>query len=153
MSGAVVRLDWPATTARPIKNDTSPPEPSVIPPAMTTGGDGTVDLMTSIGDGDRFPTNENGYMVFNLSIDGCASDVATEITTGWWETNVEGCRYCPADSGPRNVWGHWSHTVTFRLDPNAPSACVVPSDHAGQQACTPPHIHHDPEHAACFDVP
>lgn len=147
--GAVVRLDWPATVERPIYNDRDPPEPTLIPATMTTGGDGVAELVTELGDGNRFPKNEHGYMVFDLSVDGAPSDVATEITTGWWETDPNGCRYC---DGARNVWGHWSHTVEFQLDPHATDACVVPSDHAGMARCETIHIHHDPAHMACWPV-
>lgn len=147
--GAVVRLDWPATVERPIYNDRPPPEATLIPANMVTNEEGVADLMTELGDGNRFPKNEHGYMVFNLSVDGAVSDVATEITTGWWETDPFGCRYC---DGTRNVWGHWSHTVEFQLDPGATEACVVPSDHQGMARCSTIHIHHDPDQMACWSV-
>ena len=145
----VVRLDWPATTERPIYNDRDPPEPTLIPATLTTNGEGVAELWTELGDGNRFPINEHGLMVFTMTVDGAASDVATEITTGWWETDSSGCRYC---DGARNVWGHWSHTIEFQLDPAATRACVVPTDHAGMSRCQEAHIHHDPDHVACWDV-
>lgn len=147
--GAVVRLDWPATVERPIYNDRPPPEQTLIPPSMVTNDEGVAELMTELGDGNRFPKNEHGYMVFNLSVDGAVSDVATEITTGWWEADAAGCRYC---DGTRNVWGHWSHTVEFQLDPAATEACVVPSDHQGMTRCSVIHIHHDPDRQACWAI-
>lgn len=115
--------------------------------------------MTTDGDGqfhgyNYWPINENGYMVFLLSVDGCASEVATEITTGWWETDNDGCRFCDSGAHPnRNVWGHWSYTVDFQVDPAATEACVVPNDHAGQVGCTIEHIHHDPSHMDCWPAP
>ncbi len=81
---------------------------------------------------------------------GAASDVATEITTGWWQSNAQGCQYCPG-SQPINVYGHWSHRIEFRLDPAASQMCVVPSDHAGQSSCgAPGHLYHDPSYQACW---
>ena len=145
VSGATIRLDWPATTVRPIYNDTDPPAPSEVPATVQTDSSGVFHGFNS------WPINAVGYMVFNVSVDGCASDVATEITTGWWETTNDGCKYCPM--ALRNVWGHWSHTVEFELDPTATTACVVPSDHAGQSACTPEHIHHDPAVQSCWATP
>jgi hypothetical protein len=147
MPGVTVRIKWPDTTQRPIYNDTDPPDPSEIPETVETGSDGV------FAGFNYWPTNVNGYMVFNLSVDGCASDTATEITTGWWETDNDGCRFCDPGYTNRNVWGHWSHTVIFTLDPDATQACVVPVDHAGQQGCRIEHIHHDPDHMACWDVP
>jgi len=144
---ATIRLDWPDTTLRPIFNDTDPPAPSDIPATVQTDGSGTFHGW------NYWPTNDNGYMVFKVSVDGCASDVATEITTGWWETDNSGCRFCDPSFANRNVWGHWSYSVTFELDLSATQACLAPSDHAGQQGCTVEHIHHDPNHQACWTVP
>ena len=147
MSGIPVRIGWPDTTERPIYNDTEPPEPSEIPGVVETGGDGVFSGF------NYWPINVNGYMVFNLSVDGCASDTATEITTGWWETDNDGCRFCSEGYTHRNVWGHWSTTVVFELDTSTDQACVVPSDHAGQQGCAVSHIHHAPGRTACYEVP
>ncbi len=148
VNGAVVRIGWPNTVVRPIYNDTDPPNPSDIPATVTTGSDGWFHGW------NYWPISENGYMVFNLSVDGCASDVATEITTGWWESDNQGCRYCDPSFANRNVWGHWSYTVVFQLDLAATQACVVDNDHAGQgSGCEVMHIHHDPSHAACYAVP
>ena len=145
--GATVRLDWPDTTLRPIYNDTDPPAQSDIPATVQTDGNGTFHGW------NYWPINENGYMVFKMSVDGCASDVATEITTGWWETDNGGCRFCDPGFTNRNVWGHWSYTVTFELDPAATQACLEPNDHAGQAGCAIEHIHHAPSHQACWSVP
>ena len=99
---------------------------------------------------DYWPISDNGLLVFNVSVDGVASDVATEITTGWWEDDLMGCNYC--STATVNVWGHWSHTVEFRRDPTATEACVVESDHAGMAACGEPrHIHHHPDVRACWE--
>ncbi|MFH1438810.1 MAG: hypothetical protein ABIJ56_24080 [Pseudomonadota bacterium] len=146
MPAIPIRIGWPDTTERPIYNDTDPPEPSEIPGVVETGGDGVFPGFNS------WPINVNGYMVFNLSVDGCASDTATEITTGWWETDNDGCRFCEESTTHRNVWGHWSTTVVFELDTSTDLACVVPSDHAGQQGCSISHIHHAPDHTACYSV-
>src|SRR4029079_9326469 len=99
-----------------------------------------------------WPSNGNGFTVFELSVEGAASDRATEITSGWWDTAPDGCRYCP-DYPTRNVYGHWSHRVVFQLDPAAGTICVVPTDHAGQSACgTPGHIQHAPDASACWSA-
>lgn len=146
MPNVTVRIRWPDTTQRPIHNDTDPPDPSDIPQIVQTGGDGVFHGY------NYWPTNQNGYMVFELQVDGCASDVATEITSGWWETDNYGCRHCDPSFTHRNVWGHWSHTIVFELDPVATQACKIPVDHAGQQGCTVEHIHHDPNHTACWEI-
>lgn len=144
---ATVRIGWPDTTLRPLFNDTDPPAPSDVPATVQTDGSGTFHGW------NYWPTNVNGYMVFNISVEGCASDVATELTTGWWETDNSGCRFCDPGFTNRNVWGHWSYTVTFQLDTGASQACRVDNDHAGQQGCTVEHIHHDPGHQACWNIP
>jgi len=98
-----------------------------------------------------WPISDNGLLVFQLSVDGAASDIATELTTGWWEDDLQGCNYC-GEHG-KNVWGHWSYTVVFQRDPVATEACVVDNDHAGMGACgTPRHIHHHPDVQACWGV-
>jgi hypothetical protein len=114
-----------------------------IPPTVTTDGNGYY-----LGY-DYWPTSDHGFMVFQFDLDGIASDVATEITTGWWETDDSGCNYCGMYAV--NTWGHWSHTVIWQLDPAATEICVVPTDHAGQSACgAPGHLHHHPDHQACW---
>ena len=140
MAGVVVRFDKPATTVDPIRAaDTNP-----VPDSVVTRADGKARVP------NYWPINANGLMVFNLSLDGRASDVATEITSGWWGDNLAGCNYCPLGTN-RNVWGHWSYTVVFQRDPAATEECVVPSDHASMVACGPPrHIHHDSTHPACW---
>lgn len=119
---------------------------STIPTTLVTDGDGYVKEY------DYWPISDHGLLVLELSVDGAASDIATEITTGWWETDDDGCRYCDAAS-PKNVWGHWSHSVVFQRDPSATELCRVPVDHAGQAACGPPgHVLHDPDHVACWSI-
>lgn len=114
-----------------------------LPDAIVTGGDGHAMLYND------WPISDNGLLVFEVSIDGLASDVATEITTGWWEDDLMGCNYCGTPT--INVWGHWSYTVEFQRDPSATEACVVESDHAGMTACGEPrHIHHHPDVRACW---
>ncbi len=99
-----------------------------------------------------WPISDHGLMVFKLSVLGEPSDIATEITTGWWETNDENCNYC-GEYG-KNVWGHWSHTIVFQRALNATEICEVDTDHAGQQSCaTPGHLHHHPQHQACWLAP
>lgn len=100
---------------------------------------------------NAWPISDNGLLVFEISVAGHASDIATEITTGWWEDDLMGCKYC--GQGTINVWGHWSYGVTFRLDPDRSEACVVANDHAGMEACgSPRHIHHHPQHVACWSA-
>jgi hypothetical protein len=140
--GAVVTVRLPATTdLASIANAKDKP----LPKALTMNAEGAYD------DWFWWPSNESGLTNFELSVAGAASDVATEISSGWWETDPSGCRYCDP-SQPINVYGHWSHRVVFRLDAQATDACVVPSDHAGQAACaaTHGHIHHHPTHQACW---
>jgi len=99
-----------------------------------------------------WPISDHGFMVFKLSVQGEPSDIATELTTGWWEANDENCNYC-GEYG-KNVWGHWSHTVVFQRDVNATEICEVDTDHAGQQSCAiPGHLHHHPQHQACWTAP
>jgi hypothetical protein len=95
-----------------------------------------------------WPITEHGLAVFELSVAGAPSDIATEITTGWWEDDNMGCSYC--GQATVNVWGHWSYTVEFQRDPTATEICVVDNDHAGMGACGPIHIHHAPGQPACW---
>ncbi|MBX7077878.1 MAG: hypothetical protein K1X88_01745 [Nannocystaceae bacterium] len=105
-----------------------------------------------VKDFDFWPISAHGLLVLEIAVDGAASDIATEITTGWWESDESGCRYCDAAS-PINVWGHWSHSIVFQRDPGATTLCRVPVDHAGQAACGPPgHVLHDPDHVACWAI-
>jgi len=116
-----------------------------IPETVTTDGNGTFHGY------NYWPTSDHGFLVFQLWVRDDPSDVATEITTGWWETDDHDCSYC--NQYGINVWGHWSHTVVFQLDPDATEACTVPVDHAGQSACgAPGHLHHHPTHQACWSV-
>jgi len=116
-----------------------------IPPTVTTDGNGYY-----LGY-NYWPISDHGFMVFQLDLDGIASDVATEITTGWWETDDTDCNYC--NMYAVNTWGHWSHTVIWQLDPSATEICEVPTDHAGQSACgVPGHLHHHPDHQACWSA-
>lgn len=137
----VVRLpDW--TDVGSIKNATE----HAVPTSLKMDASGNYD------DYFWWPSNDNGYTVFELSVKGAASDRATEITSGWWGTDPKDCRYCPSYE-LRNVYGHWSHRIVFQLDPSATQACVVGTDHAGQSACgTPGHVQHDPNEKACWTV-
>ncbi len=140
VSGATVKIGQPATTVPPIYNDT---DPSSIPATVTMDSSGSF-----VGQ-NYWPKNENGLQVFQLSVDGHASDVATEITTGWWEDDLQGCNYCGTYCV--NVWGHWSYSVVFQLDPDATDVCEVENDHQGMASCgAARHIHHDPDHQACY---
>jgi hypothetical protein len=114
-----------------------------LPERLVTGADGHA--MTYV----YWPISDNGLLVFEVAIDGLASDIATEITTGWWEDDLMGCNYC--NTPTINVWGHWSYTVEFQRDPGATEICVVENDHAGMGACGEPrHIHHHPDVRACW---
>ena len=96
-----------------------------------------------------WPVSDTGLLVFKMAVAGAASDIATEITTGWWEDDLMGCNYCNIPTV--NVWGHWSYTVEFQLDPTATEICVVENDHAGMNACGEPrHVHHHPDVRACW---
>jgi hypothetical protein len=141
--GAVVNVRLPDTTdLATIKNADTKPVPKTL----------TMDSTGHYDDYFWWPSNDNGFTIFDLSVEGTASDTATEISSGWWETDDTGCRYCDP-SQPINVYGHWSHRIVFRLDPNATDACVVPSDHAGMSACpTHGHAYHAPSHEACWQV-
>jgi len=117
-----------------------------IPQSVTTNGEGYFKSY------NYWPISDNGLLVFQLSVQGAPSDIATELTTGWWETNDVGCNYC--NQTAKNVWGHWSHTIVFKRDPAATEICAVETDHAGQSACAlPGHLHHHPTHRACWPVP
>ena len=140
--GAVVNVRLPDTTdLTSIKNAATKP----VPKTLTMDGSGKYD------DYFWWPSNGNGYTIFDLSVQGSASDVATEISSGWWETDATGCRYCDP-SQPINVYGHWSHRIVFKLDSGTNQACLVPSDHAGMAACSATHGHayHHPTHQACW---
>lgn len=98
-----------------------------------------------------WPTSDNGLFVLQLSVRDAASDIATELTTGWWEDDLMGCSYCGTPT--INVWGHWSYTVEFQRDASSNEICVVENDHAGMSACGEPrHVHHDPAARACHTV-
>jgi hypothetical protein len=114
-----------------------------IPDTVNTDGSGSV-----VGY-DYWPISDSGLLVLRLAVAGEPSDMATELTTGWWETNDDGCNYCSTYG--INVWGHWSHTVTFQRDLGSSEICVVPTDHAGQTNCAiPGHVHHHPTYQACW---
>lgn len=153
MEGAVVSMRWTDDIVYPV-----PPDETAMSwqehgqaKSMTTGADGLAELFTEWGEGIRSPIDARpGYVNFLLSVEGGASDVATEITTGLWETDHSGCNYCSTYAV--NVYGHWSHTVEFRRDPSATEICEVPSDHAGQQGCMASHFYHDPARSSCVPV-
>jgi len=116
-----------------------------IPDTVFTGGDGTFHGY------NYWPISDHGFLVFQLSVRNEPSDIATELTTGWWEDNGLGCNYC--NTYAVNTWGHWSYTVTFQRDTAATEICVVDNDHAGQSSCgAPGHLHHDPAHRACWNA-
>jgi len=122
--------------------------------SIYNGGDDIPETVTTDGGGyyhgyNYWPISDHGFLVFQLSVDGVASDIATELTTGWWETDEAGCNYCNLYA--INTWGHWSHTVIWQLDPSATEICVVDTDHAGQATCgAPGHLHHHPDGQACW---
>lgn len=153
IEGAVVRIDVTDDTVFPVGPDDTAQSwaEHASPKELVTDAAGHAELVTPWGEGIRSPIDSKpGLLVFNLSVDGGASDTATEITTGLWETNAEGCNYCSTYAV--NVYGHWSHTVELRRDPAATEICDVPSDHAGQAACAYGHFYHDPERPSCRPV-
>ena len=114
-----------------------------LPGSLVTGADGHANTF------NYWPISDHGLLVFNVSVADGPSDIATEITTGWWEDDLMGCSYCGTPTV--NVWGHWSYTVEFQRTPDANEVCVVPNDHAGMSACGEPrHIHHDPNATWCW---
>lgn len=117
-----------------------------VPDQIVTGPDGHAMLY------DYWPISDNGLLVLEVSVAGLASDIATEITTGWWETSPSECHYC--DTPTVNVWGHWSYTLEFQRDPSATEICRVENDHVGMAACAeePRHIHHHPDVRACWEA-
>jgi hypothetical protein len=153
VEGATVNLRWTDDTVYPV-----PPDDAAMsweehgqPKTLTTNAEGFADLWTPWGEGIRSPIDgKPGFVVFLVSMAGGASDTATEITTGLWEADDNGCNYCPQDAV--NVYGHWSHTVVFRRDPNATQVCEVGTDHAGQASCSAAHFFHDPDAPSCVPV-
>lgn len=118
-----------------------------VPTELVTDDNGHAALF------NYWPISDNGLLVLKLAVAGVASDIATEITTGWWE-DFNGCRFC--DQPLRNVWGHWSHTVTFQRTQGVDGACRVPTDHAGMnpgKCGAPRHIHHAPGATDCWVIP
>ena len=114
-----------------------------LPRQIVTGSDGHAMAF------NYWPISDHGLLVFKVSMAGFASDVATEITTGWWEDDLMGCSYCGTPT--INVWGHWSYTVEFQRDLAATEACIVANDHAGMTTCGEPrHVHHDPAYDTCW---
>ncbi|MCH9688150.1 MAG: hypothetical protein K0V04_42355 [Deltaproteobacteria bacterium] len=140
MSGVPVAVRPADTTdLRSIYNGDAQPLPSEI----VTGDDGHAMAF------NYWPISDNGLLVFEVEVAGVASDIATEITTGWWEDDLMGCNYC--NTATVNTWGHWSYTVEFQRDPSANEVCVVDNDHAGMTACGEPrHVHHAPGVQACW---
>lgn len=153
VSGARVAIRWTDDTVYPVKPDeiATSWEAHAHPKSLTTDGSGEAALMTPWGEGIRTPIDAKpSYLVFLLSVEGGASDVATEITTGLWEANMAGCNYCSTFAV--NVYGHWSYTVEFRRDPAAGQVCEVPIDHQGQQKCAFNHFFHEPGKTSCRPV-
>lgn len=150
---AVVNIRWTDDTVFPVKPDEDAMNWSdhAHPKQLTTGPDGRAELFTPWGEGVRTPVDgKPKLLVFLLSVVGGASDTATEITTGLWETDASGCNYCSTYAV--NVYGHWSHTVEFQRDPTASEVCEVPVDHAGQQGCSHTHFFHDRDIPSCLPV-
>lgn len=153
VAGATVGIRWTDDTVYPVKPDEAAMSwaEHAHPKSLTTGADGRAELFTPWGEGVRTPIDGRPkLLVFNLFVEGGASDTATEITTGLWETDASGCNYCSTHAV--NVYGHWSHTVEFRRDPLATEVCEVPIDHAGQQSCSHTHFFHDPQRPSCRPV-
>jgi hypothetical protein len=153
VQGATVNIRWTDDTVFPVKPDDTAMSwaEHQHPKTLTTGADGRAELFTPWGEGVRTPIDgKPKLLVFLLSMDGGASDTATEITTGLWETDASGCNYCSTHAV--NVFGHWSHTVEFQRNPAATEVCEVPIDHAGQQSCSHTHFFHDPDRPSCLPV-
>ncbi len=151
--GATVNLRWTDDASFPVPPDAAAQtwEAHGQPKTLTTDANGFAELFTPWGQGIRSPIDAKpSYVVFLVSVAGGASDVATEITTGWWETDEFGCKYCEQEAV--NVYGHWSHTIEFKRDPAALQVCEVGTDHAGQAGCSAPHLFHDPLNASCVPV-
>lgn len=142
MPGVSVALDY-ADSTDPASIYNGDGEP--LPTEIVTGADGHGMLF------NYWPISDNGLLVFQMQVDGVASDIATELTTGWWEDDTMGCSYCGTSTV--NVWGHWSYTVEFQLDPAASEVCVVDNDHAGMSACgNDLHVHHAPGVQPCWSA-
>jgi len=153
LEGVAIDMRWTDDTVFPVA-----PDDSALsfadhgqPKTMTTNGDGVAELLTPWGTGIRSPVDEKpGYVVFNVSVAGGASDTATEITTGIWDTDPSGCDYCAQDL--RNTWGHWSYTVEFQRQLDATEICEVGIDHAGQAECSYQHFYHEEGRPSCLPV-
>jgi hypothetical protein len=153
IADAVVALRFTDDAVFPIKPDTTALTfaDSQHPKSMITGADGHAALVTPWGEGIRSPIDHRPSLaVFQLEVAGGASDVATEISTGIWETDPSGCNFCNRTAV--NVYGHWSYTIRFQRDRAATEICDVPTDHAGQSACTIQHFYHDPARPSCRPV-
>ena len=152
VEGATVGLGFTDDTVYPVGPDQAPDfGSSEHPKTLTTDGDGRAQLWTPWGEGIRSPVDSKpGLAVYRVWIEGGASDVATEITTGLWEATYDGCNYC--NEYAINTWGHWSYTVEFQRAPEATQVCEVGTDHAGQQACEYTHFFHDDARPSCIPV-
>lgn len=121
------------------------------PKTMTTNAQGRAELFTPWGEGIRTPVDgKPSLFVYNVALEGGASDTAIEISTGIWESTYDGCNYCGIYAV--NVYGHWSYTIDFRRDPTATEVCEVPVDHEGQTICSFGHYYHDPDRPSCRPV-
>ena len=156
MKGVTVKIDWTDDTVFPIapKNENAK---RIHPRTMVTDSNGRAEFFYKpTMRGIRSPIDSKpGWLVYQISIAGGASDVATEITTGIWESvrqpNGSVCNYC--NRRAVNVYGHWSYTIEFRRDPKAREVCDVPIDHAGQKRCRYyPHAYHEPGQKSCVPV-
>jgi len=153
VKGARVRIRWGDDTVYPVKPDSKAASWSAHahPKVLVTGSDGKASLTTPWGKGIRTPIDgKPGYLMFFLDVQGGASDMAMEITTGLWEATGSNCNYCSKYG--INVYGHWSYSVEFRRDPKATRVCEVGHDHAGQKKCAYTHLYHDPKRPSCLPV-
>jgi hypothetical protein len=153
VANATVDLRWTDDTVYPVPPDDAAQswEEHGQPKTLTTDENGFAELWTPWGQGVRSPIDgKPSYAVYLVSMADGASDFATEITTGIWETDDFGCNYC--NTYAVNVYGHWSYTVKFKRDPAATQVCEVGTDHEGQQACSHQHVFHDPARPSCVPV-
>jgi hypothetical protein len=153
VGGVPIQLSWTDDTVYPVAPDDTAMSFAEHgqPKMMTTNEAGVAELLTPWGTGIRSPVDSKpGYVVFNVAVASGVSDVATEISTGIWENDPNGCDFCAADL--RNTYGHWSYTVEFQRSSTAEEVCEVGIDHAGQQGCMVQHFYHEPDRPSCWRV-
>ncbi len=102
---------------------------------LKTDGNGRLSraLKSPVSGGNGYPSAGMNFLTIAVG-DGRPSDIAIGISTGWWESfrqaiggSVE--NFSCGNGG--NVWGHWSHIVRFKWDPNAQTFCREHNDLAG----------------------